>query len=321
MGPGCRGDFGGAPGALRRVGIVPARGVLQSAGVQQAVHIEGLVKRYGGVTAVDGVSLDIGGRGEGAAGEIFGILGRNGAGKTTTLECVIGLRRPDAGEITVAGIDAVREPAMARRKIGVQLQATALQDKITPRQALGLFAAFYSEPADIGDLLRRFGLEAKADAAFDTLSGGQKQRLALALALVNRPEIVILDEPTAGLDAEARRELHDAITEVKRAGHTVILTTHDIAEVERLCDRIAIMDRGRFVAVGRPGELVAASRGLPAVIVRTSPRISEAEARRFRGQRGRSWGGADVDCDQIGDRDVDGSGEVAFGSRGGTFGN
>lgn len=245
--------------------------------------IDSLMKRYGPVEALRGVSVEVG------AGEVFGLLGRNGAGKTTTVECAIGLRRPDAGRITVAGIDVLREPARAREKIGVQLQATALQDKITPRQALVLFAAFYPQPADVEELLARFQLTGKASAAFDTLSGGQRQRLALALALVNRPEVVFLDEPTAGLDAEAKRELHTMILDMRSAGRTVILTTHDIAEAGRLCDRIALIDRGEIVAAGKPDELVAAGRARPVVSVRTLQRLSDEQARSLSADGRAQW--------------------------------
>ena len=162
--------------------------------------------------AVRGVSFEV------ASGEIFGLLGPNGAGKTTTLECLLGLRRPDAGAITIDGIDVAAHPAQARRRVGAQLQAATLQDKITPRQALGLFAAFYREPAPVGDLLERFALAARADAPFDSLSGGQRQRLFLALAFVNQPRLLVLDEPTAGLDPQARRELHGLIAGLRTAG-------------------------------------------------------------------------------------------------------
>ena len=190
-------------------------------------------------------------------GEIFGLIGPNGAGKTTTVECVIGLREPDEGAIEVCGIDARRRPQAVKEKIGAALQTTALQDKITPREALALFGAFYQRSAEPHALLERFALADKADAPFDTLSGGQRQRLALALAFVNKPELVFLDEPTAGLDPQSRRELHDEIVRMKHDGHTVLLTTHYLDEAEALCDRVAIIDRGRIVATGAPRELVA----------------------------------------------------------------
>jgi ABC-2 type transport system ATP-binding protein len=223
------------------------------------VSVQDLRKRYGAIEAARGVSFDV------AEGEIFGLIGPNGAGKTTALECVIGLREPDGGEIEVCGIDARRHPRDVKQKIGAALQTTALQDKITPREALALFGALYRRSASPRDLLERFALGDKADVSFDSLSGGQRQRLALALAFVNNPELVFLDEPTAGLDPQARRELHAEIARMKRDGHTVLLTTHYIDEAEQLCDRIAIIDDGRIVATGTPHALVAGSKATPSV--------------------------------------------------------
>jgi ABC-2 type transport system ATP-binding protein len=213
--------------------------------------VQELTKRYGSVEAVRSVSFEV------AGGTIFGLLGRNGAGKTTTLECLLGLRAPDAGRVLIDGVDALREPERARSLLGAQLQAATLQDKITPRQALAFFASFYAEAEPVDALLQRFALTAKADAPFDTLSGGQKQRLFLALALVHRPRVIVLDEPTAGLDPQARRELHDIIQQRRDDGATVILSTHSIEEAERLCDRVGILHNGSLVAVGAPAELVA----------------------------------------------------------------
>jgi ABC-2 type transport system ATP-binding protein len=203
------------------------------------------------VEALRGVSFEIG------KGEIFGLLGPNGAGKTTALECILGLRRPDSGSVEIEGVDALAHPEEARQRVGALLQGGALQDKITPRRALGLFASFYREPEGVDALIERFGLGEKSDSAFDTLSGGQRQRLFLALAFVNNPELVVLDEPTAGLDPNSRRELHDSIVGMRGAGRTVLLSTHDLDEAHRLCDRIGILDRGRIVSMGRPGDLVA----------------------------------------------------------------
>jgi ABC-2 type transport system ATP-binding protein len=223
------------------------------------VVVRDLRKSYGTVQAVAGVSFSI------DAGEIFGLLGPNGAGKTTTLECLIGLREPDNGHLEVCGFDTVRHSAKVKQKIGVALQSTALPEKITPREALRMFGAFYDEHMGPELLLEKFALVEKADARFDTLSGGQRQRLALALAFVNRPQIVLLDEPTTGLDPQARRELHKAITQMKVDGYTVLFTTHYLDEAERLCDRVAIIDHGRIVATGAPRELVAQSRGMQSV--------------------------------------------------------
>ncbi len=228
------------------------------------VIVRDLVKRYGDVEAVRGVSFDV------RAGEIFGLLGPNGAGKTSTLECVIGLRVPDGGSIQVCGLDARTHPAKVKRRLGAQLQSTALQDKITPREALRLFGSFYSNAVEPRTLIERFSLQEKADASFDSLSGGQKQRLALALAFVNNPQVVFLDEPTTGLDPQSRRELHKLIQQVRAEGHTVVLTTHYIEEAHQLCDRIAIIDHGKVIASGSPRELVASSKSLPRVVIRAA---------------------------------------------------
>ncbi len=229
--------------------------------------VRDLRKAYGRVEAVRAVSFEVQER------EIFGLLGPNGAGKTTTLECLIGLREPDAGEIEVCGLDARRQPREVKQKIGAALQTTALQDKITPREALTLFGSFYSRRAAPQDLLERFSLVEKADATFDTLSEGQRQRLALALAFVNTPEIVFLDEPTAGLDPQARRELHGEIARTRQDGHTVLLTTHYIDEAEHLCDRVAIIDHGRIVALGTPHDLMAGSQASQSVSLVTAQPI------------------------------------------------
>jgi len=213
-----------------------------------AVH--GLQRRYGAVTAVDGISFEVG------AGEVFGLLGPNGAGKTTTLESILGLVRPDAGRIEIEG---ETDPAHMRAKVGAVLQATGLPDKITPREALTVFGAFYFAPLAPQMLLERFGLTEKAHAAFDTLSGGQKQRLALALAFAGNPRLLLLDEPTTGLDPRMRREVQDHIAAIRQERRAVLLATHDMAEAERLCDRIAVIAQGRIVATGAPRELIAAS--------------------------------------------------------------
>jgi ABC-2 type transport system ATP-binding protein len=189
-------------------------------------------------------------------GEIFGLLGPNGAGKTTTVECLIGLREPDSGHIEVCGFDARRYPQEVKQRIGVALQSTSLQDKVTPREALRLFRSFYRAGADPEALLERFDLRAKADAPVDSLSGGQRQRLALALAFVNRPELVFLDEPTTGLDPQAKRNLWDLVLELNKSGMTIVLTTHNMEEAEFLCDRLAIMDHGKVIAEGTPQELI-----------------------------------------------------------------
>jgi ABC-2 type transport system ATP-binding protein len=217
------------------------------------VRVRDLRKRYAKVEAVRGVSFDI------HQGEVFGLLGPNGAGKTTTIEILEGLRQADGGAVQVCGLDPARESAELKEKIGAQLQATVLPDKIRVEEAMRLFASFYRRHAPIDDLLTRFGLAEKRHTFFEHLSGGQKQRLALAMALLNRPELVLLDEPTVGLDAQLRREILDLIERLRADGATVLLTTHYIEEAERLCDRVAIMDRGQLVALGTPHELVSRS--------------------------------------------------------------
>lgn len=218
-----------------------------------AVQVNSLVKRYGQVVAVKGVGFEV------AEGEVFGLLGPNGAGKTTTVECMEGLRIPDDGTIRIFGHDPLREPNTVKELMGVQLQATALPPKIRVREALELFGSFYRHRRPVSELLRWAGLDEWANRLYDTLSGGQKQRLALALALVNDPKLVILDEPTAGLDAHARRGLHELILKLKGDGKTVLLTTHYIEEAERLCDRVAILDRGELIALDTPQNLIAQS--------------------------------------------------------------
>ena len=220
---------------------------------QPVIEARGLVKRYGGAVAVDGVDLVV------AEGEIFGILGPNGAGKTTTLEMVEGLRAPDAGTIRVAGFDAVADPASVRRVIGVQLQTTALFDYLSAAELISLFGGLYgapTPPARADELLALVGLTEKRASRVDQLSGGQQQRLSIALALVNRPRVVFLDEPTTGLDPQARRALWATVRGVRDGGATVVLTTHYMEEAETLCDRIAIMDRGRVIALDTPAALI-----------------------------------------------------------------
>ncbi|MCS7041613.1 MAG: ABC transporter ATP-binding protein [Bryobacteraceae bacterium] len=214
-----------------------------------AVSVRGLRKLYGGFEAVRGIDFEV------AEGEIFGLLGPNGAGKTTTVEILEGLRQRSAGEVSVLGYDPEKETAAVKDRIGVALQATNLPEKLRVSEAAELFASFYSRAADIEALLRRLQLWDKRQAFYSTLSGGQKQRLALALALVNEPELVFLDEPTTGLDPQVRLEIHTLISRLREQRKTVLLTTHYIEEAERLCDRVAIIDEGRIVAMGSPREL------------------------------------------------------------------
>jgi len=219
------------------------------------IQAHALVKRYGNHLAVAGIDLAIHER------EIFGILGPNGAGKTTTLEMIEGLRTPDAGTIRVAGLDAVAQSLQVRRIIGVQLQTTALFDHLSAAELIDLFAGLYDVPAPRGyadQLLAVVDLGEKRDARVDQMSGGQQQRLSIALALVNRPKIVFLDEPTTGLDPQARRNLWATVRRIRTGGVTVVLTTHYMEEAERLCDRVAVMDRGRVIACDTPLALIRA---------------------------------------------------------------
>ena len=217
------------------------------------VCVEGLRKRYGEIEALRGITFEI------QAGEVFGLLGPNGAGKTTAIEILEGLRQPDGGTVTVCGMDPGREQTVLKERIGAQLQATVLPDKIRVEEALTLFASFYLESASIEMLLEQFGLKEKRRAFFDKLSGGQKQRLALALAMVNNPELVLLDEPTVGLDAQLRRDIYALIERFREERRTTLLTTHYIEEAERLCDRVAIIDHGQVIALGTPRDLVLRS--------------------------------------------------------------
>lgn len=217
------------------------------------VTAQNLYKRYGEVEALRGITFEI------HQGEVFGLLGPNGAGKTTAIEILEGLRQPDSGSTLVCGLDPTRDPMALKQRIGAQLQATVLPDKMRVEEALALFASFYARAASIELLLERFGLAEKRRAFFEHLSGGQKQRLALALALVNNPELVLLDEPTVGLDATLRREIYALIEQLRSEGRTVLMTTHYIEEAERLCDRVAVIDRGLLIALGTPRELIARS--------------------------------------------------------------
>jgi ABC-2 type transport system ATP-binding protein len=228
------------------------------------LQVENLVKRYGKVEAVRGVSFHV------EEGEVFGLLGPNGAGKTTTVEILEGLRDPDSGFVSVCSLNPQRESAALKHEIGAALQSTSLPDKLRVMEALRLFASFYKRGRKPEELLKRFGLEEKRNTFYNQLSGGQKQRLALAMALVNDPKVVFLDEPTAGLDPQVRREIYDIIEELKRERKTILMTTHYIEEAERLCDRVAIVDHGKVIALGTPRELKAHSAGATRIEVRLS---------------------------------------------------
>jgi ABC-2 type transport system ATP-binding protein len=215
------------------------------------VSVEGLRVRYGDMLAVDNVSLAI------KPGEIFGILGPNGAGKTTTVECIGGLRRPDEGTLRVLGLDPVKDRVELHEQVGVQLQTSELPDKLKVGEALELFANFYRDPADPEELLERLGLTSKRDDRYANLSGGQRQRLSIALALIGRPRLAILDELTTGLDPQSRRETWKLIDEIRGQGVTVILVTHFMEEAEYLCDRVALLHHGHVIAVDTPASLGA----------------------------------------------------------------
>src|SRR6202162_3240436 len=241
------------------------------------IEVVNLMKRYGEVEALRGVSFSVN------EGEVFGLLGPNGAGKTSTVEILEGLRTPDNGRVSVCGLDPQSSGAEFKFVIGAALQSTALPDKMRVREALDLFGSFYPRRRGTPELLKRFGLEEKRNAFYSQLSGGQKQRLALAMALVNDPSVVFLDEPTAGLDPQVRREIYDIIEELKRDKKTVLLTTHYIEEAERLCDRVAIVDQGRVIALGTPRDLKHASAGTTRIEARLTKPGADGELDRLEG--------------------------------------
>jgi ABC-2 type transport system ATP-binding protein len=222
--------------------------------MDEAVRVEGLFKRFGSFTAVDQVSFGV------QAGEIFGILGPNGAGKTTTLEIIEGLQKPTLGQVTVLGMDIRKEPRRIKARIGVQLQSSAYFDYLSLRELLALMGSFFGKRVHPDSLLEQVGLLDKAKSRVKQLSGGQKQRFTVAASLVNEPELLVLDEPTIGLDPQSRRHLWDLVRQVHQRGVTVMLTTHYMEEAQVLCQRLAIMDRGRLVAVNTPQSLIGGLR-------------------------------------------------------------
>ncbi len=238
-----------------------------------AIHVAAIRKTYGRTVAVDEVSFDV------QPGEIFGLIGPNGAGKTTTMECIEGLRTPDRGVISVLGLNPARDAYALQERIGVQLQEAQLQKRIKVREAVDLWASLYRKPVDGDRLIEQLGLSDKRHAWFMTLSGGQKQRLFIALALINDPELVFLDELTTGLDPQARRAIWDLVRGIRQRGKTVFLTTHLMEEAERLCDRVAILDHGRIIDIGSPDALVRRHCPERTVIVATDEATA---AERFR---------------------------------------
>jgi ABC-2 type transport system ATP-binding protein len=217
--------------------------------VDNPIQVEALTKSYGSFPAVKGIDFEV------RAGEVFGMLGPNGAGKTTTVEILEGLRTRSGGRVSVLGCDPEVQTRQLKDRVGVCLQSNNLQEKLKVREAMELFAAFYTRTVDGTQLLKRLQLWEKRDTAYAKLSGGQKQRLALALALLNDPQVLFLDEPSAGLDPQARLEIHELVLALRREQRTILMTTHYIEEAEKLCDRVAIVDEGRIVAIGTPREI------------------------------------------------------------------
>lgn len=234
---------------------VESRASVAGRGTGASLRIRGLKKAFGDVRAVDGVDLEV------APGECFGLLGPNGAGKTTTIEICEGLTEPDDGVVELLGLNWKTSALELRQRIGIQLQETQFPDKLTVEEAVRLFRSFYRRGIAVDEIIRTAQLEEKRKARIGGLSGGQKQRLAMAAALVGDPELLFLDEPTTGLDPQARRHLWDLVDGLKRAGRTIILTTHYMDEAERLCDRVAIMDHGKVIALGTPQQLIASIGG------------------------------------------------------------
>jgi ABC-2 type transport system ATP-binding protein len=214
------------------------------------IRVKNLTKKYGDMTAVNGVTFAV------ARGEVFGILGPNGAGKTTTVEMIEGLRKPDGGEIEVCGIDAVKETRRTKELIGVLLQATSIYDNIRVKEAIELFGSYYRKSLPVSQILEEVSLNDKKSSSVSSLSGGQKQRLSIGLALVNDPEVLFLDEPTTGLDPQARHNVWSIVENLRDRGKTIILTTHYMEEAERLCGRLAIIDRGNIITMDTPDNII-----------------------------------------------------------------
>jgi ABC-2 type transport system ATP-binding protein len=237
------------------------------------IQVSGIRKTYGTTVAVSDVSFEV------TEGEVFGLIGPNGAGKTTTMECVEGVRRPDRGDISILGLDPFRDVYQVQNRIGVQLQQAQLQKRIKVWEAVDLWASLYTKSVDAARLLEQLGLADKRNAWFMTLSGGQKQRLFIALALINDPEVVFLDELTTGLDPQSRRAIWDLVRGIRDRGKTVFMTTHLMEEAERLCDRVAIIEHGKIIDVGRPAELVGRHCPARTVVLATGNALAEEHLR------------------------------------------
>jgi ABC-2 type transport system ATP-binding protein len=253
-----------------------------------AIHCSGLVKRYADVVAVNGLDLEV------RRGECFGLLGPNGAGKTTTIEILEGLTEPDAGEVEILGSSWSRNGQELRERLGISLQETQLNEKLTVGETVRLFRSFYRRGRDPEAVLHRLSLEEKRDARVGKLSGGQKQRLAVACALVGDPEVLFLDEPTTGLDPQSRLQLWEQVMDFRAAGGTVLLTTHYMDEAERLCDRVAIVDHGQVIALGTPAELISSLHAANVIEFSSEPEMDEASLRALPGvaephRRGPNW--------------------------------
>src|SRR5580692_7390261 len=234
------------------------------------IEVQHLHKSYGKTVAVDDISFAV------EQGEIFGILGPNGAGKSTTVECIEGLRTPDRGQITVLGLDPQRDRAELTQRLGVQLQDSQLPDQLRVTEALELYSAFYRAPADWHELMDVLGLAGKANTRFGKLSGGQKQRLSIALALVGSPQVAVLDELTTGLDPQARRDTWELIEGIRDRGVTIVLVSHFMEEAERLCDRVALIDKGRVVVVDTPAALAERTEAEQRIQFRPSAPVDDA---------------------------------------------
>ena len=241
--------------------------------MSSVIEVSGIRKTYGSTVAVSDVSFEV------AEGEIFGLIGPNGAGKTTTMECVEGVRRPDRGKISILGLDPVRDVYQIQNRIGVQLQQAQLQKRIKVWEAVDLWASLYTKTVDADRLMEQLGLTAKRNAWFMTLSGGQKQRLFIALALINDPEVVFLDELTTGLDPQARRAIWELVRGIRDRGKTVFMTTHLMEEAERLCDRVAIIEHGKIIEIGTPVDLVRRHCPERTVLLATDDLLAEERLR------------------------------------------